>query len=534
MPQDWFTRATAGSSCGTLAQSVDWASLPVGHPDTWPDTVRAAVELCFSTRFPIVLAWGPRLTMIYNDGYSAMLGTKRHPLAMGQPLADVWADIWDDLEPLVEQVMSTGQATFNEDERLFTGRSGYLEESAFTFSYSPVRDGGRVIGMLDIAVETTEQVVATRRLSTLGVLSTSLQAAGLDLGACAAAAGRVLAESEDVTRADVHLRVGTRFELLASTHAEADGQVDDGVLETVCRTRGAIRAGDAQVEPLFVRRTTPTAGAVALWGNPHRPDDEGQRLFLHLVGVTLGNALAAALTHQSQLDDVQAVSAALQAAMLPHDPGAPSWHTRYRPADDRLAVGGDWHDVIHLSGGRHGLVVGDCVGHGLGAAAIMGQLRSAARALLLQDLGPAAMLSGLDRFAATLPGAECASVVCALVDEAAGTVTYASAGHPPPLLLGADGPRWLDADHGTLLGVSAASRHESTTTFGADETLVLYTDGLVERRGESLSQGLSRLAGMAVQAIAGGNRAPLADLLIAALVHDGARDDVALVVYTAS
>lgn len=540
MPETWLARATGRTPTGALARSVDWASTPIGPPETWPRNLRSAVTTCFSTEFPIVIGWGPELTMIYNEGYSRMLGTLKHPGAMGAPMAGVWAELWSDVRPFADSVLSTGEPIFADDVRLLTERSGFTEETTFTFSYSALRDDdGRIAGMLDIAVETTEKVVASRRFETLGTLSTSLHRVKLDIALTAKVAADLLSDSEDVTRADLYVGPADALVPLMSTHLRPDGvvapegAVPPEVLRRVCAGRVPERFGDVLVEPVVALPGGTPTGVVALTGNPLRPDDEAQRLFLHLVAASLGNALAVAIAHQKQVDDLQTVSSALQSAMLPAEPGSPGWHTRYRPADDRLAVGGDWYDVVPLGDRRFGLVVGDCVGHGLGAAAVMGQLRSAARALLLQDLAPAATLDGLDRFAATLPGAECASVVCAVVDEETRTVTYSKAGHPPPLLLSGSGARWLDDATGTLLGLAARPRPEATTTFGRGETLVLYTDGLVERRGEGLGDGLERLARTAVATLAQRPVHQLGDLLLDTLLEEGARDDVALVVYEA-
>ncbi|MGW6128769.1 PP2C family protein-serine/threonine phosphatase [Cellulomonas sp. NPDC055163] len=540
MPDTWLARSTGTTPTGALARSVDWASTPIGPPRSWPRDLRAAVRICFSTEFPVFVAWGPERTMIYNEGYSRMLGTTKHPRAMGAAMADVWSDIWDSVGPLVDTVTSTGRSLFFEDLRLLTERSGFAEEASFTFSYSALLDDhDDVAGMLCIVGETTDRVVASRRFETLGTLSTSLHRVKLDIELTAKVAADVLRGSPDVTRADVHLSTPDGLVPLLSTHdlagaaAPGAGGAPPEVLQRVCDTRVAERSGGTLVEPVSAVLGDAPLGVVALTGNPLRPDDEAQQLFLHLLAASLGNALAVAIAHQKQVDELQAVSSALQAAMLPEDPGSPGWHTRYRPADDRLAVGGDWYDVVPLGDQRFGLVVGDCVGHGLGAAAVMGQLRSAARALLLQDLAPAATLDGLDRFAATLPGAECASVVCAVVDEKARTVTYSKAGHPPPLLLSRSGARWLGDATGTLLGLAPHPRPQATTTFERGETLLLYTDGLVERRGEGLGDGLDRLARTAVATLAQRPVHQLGDLLIGTLLEEGARDDVALVVYEA-
>ena len=112
---------------------------------------------------------------------------------------------------------------------------------------------------------------------------------------------------------------------------------------------------------------------------------------------------------------------------------------RYQAASRPLQVGGDWYDVVDLDDGRIGLIVGDCVGHGLTAATVMGQLRSACRALLLENPSPRAALAGLDRFAARLPGARGTTAVCAVLNPETGELVYSSAGHPPPIVMDADG-----------------------------------------------------------------------------------------------
>ena len=104
-----------------------------------------------------------------------------------------------------------------------------------------------------------------------------------------------------------------------------------------------------------------------------------------------------------------------------------------------MQVGGDWYDVVNIDAGRVVLIVGDCVGHGLAAATVMGQLRSACRALLLDKLMPSVVLAGLDRFAARSPGADLTTAFCAVLTLATGEVVYSSAGHPPAIMVYADG-----------------------------------------------------------------------------------------------
>ena len=220
--------------------------------------------------------------------------------------------------------------------------------------------------------------------------------------------------------------------------------------------------------------------------------------------------------------------AILGPAQLPH-----GFAARYQAASPPLQVGGDWYDVVDLEDGRIGLVVGDCVGHGLEAATVMGQVRSACRALLFENPSPGAALAGLDRFAARLPGAQCTTAVCAVLNRDTGELVYSSAGHPPPILVDADGTtRLLDKGHTIALGVRPDwSRPEAHVTLPARATLLLYTDGLVERRRSALDISIARVAGLVEE----GRAATLDDLandIMSRLAPtDGYRDDVVLLLY---
>ncbi len=170
---------------------------------------------------------------------------------------------------------------------------------------------------------------------------------------------------------------------------------------------------------------------------------------------------------------------------------------RYLPTSDGAAAGGDFYDALELTGGRVGIAVGDVVGHGPEAAAAMGQLRGALRAYALEGRSPARVLQLLSRYADGVPGARGATVAYAVIDPAAREVRYAVAGHPPPLLLVAGrvdpvpGPRArrpLDRALGHVYVDAAAPVPEGAT-------LILYSDGAIERRGETLDAGLERLLG---------------------------------------
>ncbi|WP_037608678.1 PP2C family protein-serine/threonine phosphatase [Streptacidiphilus rugosus] len=231
----------------------------------------------------------------------------------------------------------------------------------------------------------------------------------------------------------------------------------------------------------------------------------------------------------------RSVALALQDAMLPA-PQLAAHHraaVRYRPAVGTLNVCGDWYDLVELPGERMAVAVGDVVGHGLAAAGVMGQLRSALSAASHVAAGPAQALEVLGLYARAVEGAESATAVSVHVDWAAGTLRYSCAGHPPPALLRRDGSvTFLDQATDPPLGARPAHvpRPEAAQTFAPGDTLVLYTDGLIERRGEDIDTGLGRLAAsLAVH----GSLEPdqLADFLLLDLLPTaGATDDTALVV----
>ncbi|KRE52507.1 PP2C family protein-serine/threonine phosphatase [Phycicoccus sp. Soil748] len=205
---------------------------------------------------------------------------------------------------------------------------------------------------------------------------------------------------------------------------------------------------------------------------------------------------------------------------------------RYRPASAALSVGGDWYDVTDIGDGRVAVAVGDVVGHGLVAASVMGQLRSALAALTVADVGPPQALAALDQIARHNPNATASTAVKVVLDPHLGFAAYSSAGHLPPLMVHPDGTvEALDAALGPPLAVTTdiERRPLGTATLAPGSTLLLYTDGLVERRGEDLDVGIARLSRVLAE-----HRSldveELADrLLLELTAEDGLRDDVALV-----
>ena len=241
--------------------------------------------------------------------------------------------------------------------------------------------------------------------------------------------------------------------------------------------------------------------------------------------------LRAAARERSLAEREHVIATSLQAAMLgqPDDAPRAAWGATYRQADRSMQVGGDWYDLIALSDDRVALVVGDVVGHHVGAAGTMGQIRSAVRALTSTIDDPAEILTRLDQFAYTIEGAAGTTVFFGVLDCGRGHLRYSCAGHPPPLLVTAEGPQLLmDARNGPLAAMVTRRRENAEIVLSADDFLIAYTDGLIERRGESLEVGFARLAHHAVE-LRDLDPTPLCDALVRELLAGAEqRDDIAV------
>jgi PAS domain S-box-containing protein len=162
------------SSMSSLMRAHDWSQTPLGPPEHWPEALKAPVRLMMMSRFEMWLGWGSNLTFFYNDAYVPTLGSK-HPAALGQPMAKVWKEVFDDVKGRIDSVMTGGTATWDEGLQLILERSGYPEETYHTFSYSPiVGEDGTVLGLMCVVREETERVISERRLKLLNELSAAL------------------------------------------------------------------------------------------------------------------------------------------------------------------------------------------------------------------------------------------------------------------------------------------------------------------------------------------------------------------------
>ncbi|MFE2086703.1 PP2C family protein-serine/threonine phosphatase [Streptomyces sp. NPDC059460] len=274
--------------------------------------------------------------------------------------------------------------------------------------------------------------------------------------------------------------------------------------------------------------------------DPDRPGVSGER-YLTMINIPVFGSDGRVTLLMHRVEDVteliraRVVALSLQEAMLPalRPVGRHSAAARYRPAVDALDVCGDWYDLVELPGDRIAVAVGDVVGHGLPAAQVMGQLRSALSAASRVTEGPARALEVLGLYARSVDGAENTTVANTFIDWNTHTITYSSAGHPPPVLLHEDGTvEFLDQATDPPLGArpEPAPRPQATVPFTEGCVLALYTDGLIERRREDIDTGLARLA----RSLASHRTADpetLADALLADLLPlGGVTDDTALVI----
>jgi len=155
-----------GGEMGAAMRAFDWRSSPLGPVEQWPQSLRTSVSTCLNSRFAILVWWGPKLVMLYNDSYAPIIGTK-HPAALGCPGHEVWPEIWEIIGPMLNGVLERGEATWADDLLLLLNRNGYQEECYFTFSYSPIRDeSGGIGGIFTPVFETTGRVIGERRLRT--------------------------------------------------------------------------------------------------------------------------------------------------------------------------------------------------------------------------------------------------------------------------------------------------------------------------------------------------------------------------------
>jgi PAS domain S-box-containing protein len=321
-----------GGRVGEDLLKVDWQETPIGPPDAWPRELATAVRILLTSRFAMWMAWGPELTFFCNDAYRRdTLGTK-YPWALGRPAAQVWEEIWVDIGPRIDAVLRTGESTWDQSLLLFLERSGYVEETYHTFSYSPLTDdAGLIAGMLCVVSEVTEQVIGERRMATLRDVGAEPTTGRADREYLEAASLRLAANSASLPFAAIYLFDGDGNAELAAAAGIAPGHPAAPTrispletkslwpIQSLCAGEQVLIQGiherfaelptgaweqppqTAVLLPLLqpVRAERPY-GFLVVGANPHRPLDASYRSFLTLLASQLASGVASAQAYEAE------------------------------------------------------------------------------------------------------------------------------------------------------------------------------------------------------------------------------------------
>lgn len=322
-----------GGDLGALMRSKDWSATPLGPPESWSQSVRAAVSICLNSRFPILLWIGPELRLLYNDSYVPFLGPSKHPDMLGRPGREAWGEIWPIIGPMQDEVRA-GRSTWVEDFQMFFARGLPSEEVYVTFSYSPIfgDDGTAIEGTFCACTETTGLVVGERRLATLRGLSLRGAEQNSIQAACRGAASALDDNPFDFPFAAIYLKNadGNSADLVAGTRLPSDhvafppvhALVEDAApwpLALALRTGDVIevpnlpdRVGEfrtslwsdlvetAFVLPLAAPSQSASPGFLILGVSPRRVLDESYRGFLGLVAEHIATAISGARAFEDE------------------------------------------------------------------------------------------------------------------------------------------------------------------------------------------------------------------------------------------
>ena len=326
-----------GGEMGRRMRAFDWTGTSLGAAESWPQSLKTVVRILLSSRYAMWMAWGPDLIFFCNDAYKPTLGVKE-AWALGAPSTQVWSEIWPDIGPRIDHVLTTGVATWDEGLLLFLERSGFPEETYHTFSYSPLADDeGAIVGMLCVVTEVTEGVIGTRRLGVLRDLGARLaevraledvtaateaclQAESHDLpftltylvdenGKAKLAAatgvkrgGRLAPEQIFISSRDVPWPIGAVLERGAAVHVDDLGEVEHvaGPWDRVPST--------ALVTPIVAQGHEAPAGVVVAGLNPYRPADETYLGFIDLFVGQMAGALASAKVFEEERRRAEALA----------------------------------------------------------------------------------------------------------------------------------------------------------------------------------------------------------------------------------
>jgi signal transduction histidine kinase len=209
---------------GARIRAYDWAKTPLGDANSWPRSLKTAVRIMLTSRQPIWVGWGRELTYLYNDAYKSIIGGK-HPWALGRPTEEIWREIWHEVGPMLATAMKGDEGTYVEEQLLIMERSGYPEETYYTFSYSPIPDDdGRAGGIICANTDDTRRVIGERQLALLRELAAATADSRTVEGACRRAVQALASDTKDLPFALIFLvePEGQRISLAGSTGFDGD------------------------------------------------------------------------------------------------------------------------------------------------------------------------------------------------------------------------------------------------------------------------------------------------------------------------
>ncbi|HEX5281866.1 MAG TPA: response regulator [Micropepsaceae bacterium] len=331
-----------GGELGERMRAYDWASTPLGPPPSWPRSLKTAVRIMLTSRQPIWIGWGPDLIYLYNDPYKSIIGGK-HPWALGKPTRQVWAEIWNEIGPMLDQAMRGDEGTYVEAQRLIMERNGYPEETYYTFSYSPVPDDeGRSAGIICANTDDTRKVIGERQLALLRDLAAGTAQARNWRDACEYSAQALSTDRRDLPFALIYVsgpgtpglslvaRSGISADHPAAPQSLAAGNesvwaIDDALTRHELTVAGGLASrflgadalpcgpwekscDQAAIVPVLPAGETGRAGILIAGLNPYRLFDSFYRDFLGLVAGQIGAAIGNAQAYEEERKRAEALA----------------------------------------------------------------------------------------------------------------------------------------------------------------------------------------------------------------------------------
>lgn len=334
--KDWSRKGTGAEGHGgegthpdgeiaRLIETIDWSRSALGPLAQWPRSLMTALHICLASRFQLAIFWGPELIFLYNDAEREVIGSL-HPRALGKPAREILVDMWDTVGPMLCKVMASGEATWSVDQPLMIDRYGLLEEAFFTWSYSPIPDdSGRIGGVLLVTEETTQRVLAERRLRALKEMASETAKAQTVELACTTAMRIVSQAQADIPFALLYLMdAAGSVRLCSSTAVGARPGREQFPFEEVVRRGEVVQIENlsrffndgiadqlpksALILPIVDAGFDQITGFLVAGVSDHRRLDSAYRNFFDLVAAQIGTNVASARGQEQERIRLNAIA----------------------------------------------------------------------------------------------------------------------------------------------------------------------------------------------------------------------------------